>query len=204
MDCEKIIYEVNNYITRQFANDPTGHDYNHMKRVAEWSRLIALDEGADPFTAELSGWVHDIGDAKLFQDTDAAYQELDDFLKSLNVNVDQREVVFAIIRDISFSKGRIPDSIEGKIVQDADRLDALGAIGIARTFAYGGMHNQLIYHEEEQKLTSIQHFYDKLLKLSQGMHTRKARQEAEQRHIFMKKYLEQFFKEWNSIERAGE
>ncbi|GGF09791.1 phosphohydrolase [Halobacillus andaensis] len=204
MEKEDVLCSVRKYVYEQFSSDPTGHDYYHMKRVAHWAKEIALDEEADPYTAELAGWLHDVGDTKLYDDTEAAYRELIDFLTSLEVEAQKRRELLTIIKSISFSKGQIPATIEGKIVQDADRLDAIGAVGIARTFAFGGMRNQLIYDEAADSLTSIQHFYDKLLKLSDGMYTRRAQIEANQRHAFMENYLNQFYSEWNSAERAGE
>ncbi|MFG6148743.1 HD domain-containing protein [Halobacillus sp. B23F22_1] len=204
MEKKDVLCNVRKYVYEQFSSEPTGHDYYHMKRVAHWAKEIALDEGADHYTAELAGWLHDVGDAKLYEDTEAAYRELNDFLTSLEVEEQKRTELLTIIKSVSFSKGQLPASHEGKIVQDADRLDAIGAVGIARTFAFGGLKSQLIYDEYSDSLTSIQHFYDKLLKLSDGMYTRRAQIEAKQRHTFMENYLNQFYSEWNSAERAGE
>ncbi|MCP3025907.1 HD domain-containing protein [Halobacillus sp. A5] len=201
---ERILELVQQYVNDHFEHEPSGHDYYHMKRVAKWAGTLAFHEGADSFTAELAGWLHDIGDSKLFDDPDSIYKELDQFLSSIQISPSKRAVIFDIIKNISFSKGQVPESIEGKIVQDADRLDAIGAVGIARTFAYGGLKKQLIYDENDHYSSSIQHFYDKLLHLSSGMHTKKAQEEARKRHDFMEQYLRQFLDEWNSVERAGE
>ncbi|RKQ37620.1 HD domain-containing protein [Oceanobacillus halophilus] len=192
---QKKIEEIKEYVQDLFNKDSSGHDFYHMQRVANMAKNIALHEGADEFICEVAAWLHDIGDYKLFQNPDVAINELKAFLISLSINEQDMETILHIIRNISYSKGKIPDTIEGKIVQDADRLDAIGAIGIARTFAYGGTKGQMIYHEEQEN-TSVQHFYDKLLKLKEMMHTEQAKKIAQQRHQFMENFLEQFFQEW--------
>ncbi|MFC7320643.1 HD domain-containing protein [Halobacillus campisalis] len=196
MNQKNVIQAIKKLVHEHFAEDPTGHDYYHMDRVAKWSLAIAHDEGADLFVAEAAGWLHDIGDAKLFDHPETALEELRDFLLTLQLNEQKINDIFAAIQDVSFSKGTVPETLEGKIVQDADRLDALGAIGIARTFAYGGSHKQLLH--SDQSSTSIQHFYDKLLTLSSNVHTPFAKKEADKRHKYMLNYLEQFFEEWNT------
>ncbi|RKQ13961.1 HD domain-containing protein [Oceanobacillus bengalensis] len=184
------------YIEELFRKDASGHDFEHMKRVAKLAKEIAIDEGADVFITEAAAWLHDVGDYKLFDDPDRALQELSSFLQSLSLTDREINDIENIITKISFSKGNIPETLEGKIVQDADRIDAIGAIGIARTFAFGGAAGQLIYHEKN-KNTSIQHFYDKLLTLAELMHTEKGREIAKERHHFMEEFLEQFFTEWD-------
>ncbi|WP_082234040.1 HD domain-containing protein [Halobacillus massiliensis] len=200
MQKNKWLKEIRLYIQPFFKDDPTGHDYQHMKRVAHWSRFIAEAEGADPFTAEAAGWLHDIGDKKLFNDPKQALLEMYRFLESLEMETETIKEIRLAVKDVSFTKGTVPTTLEGKIVQDADRLDAIGAVGMARTFAFGGAKGQLIYGEEA---TSIQHFYDKLLHLASGMHTNYARKEAEKRHQFMLNYLEQFYREWNIDNNEG-
>ncbi len=120
------------------------------------------------------------------------------FLRTNELNNEQIEKICEIIANISFSKGKVPKNVEGKIVQDADRLDAIGAIGIAKCFAGGSLFNRCIYDPENVKGTSIGHFYEKLLKLKDLMHTQTAKEIAEKRHNFMKLFLEEFFKEWNA------
>lgn len=186
---------VKNYVKELFENDETGHDFYHMKRVAKLAKEIALDEKTDPFICELAAWLHDVGDQKLFEDPADEIEKMNDFLTTIHISEDMIKEINEIITNISFRKGNVPNSIEGKIVQDADRLDAIGAIGIARTFAYGGANGQLIHHDERTD-TSIQHFHDKLLKLKEGIHTKKAKQIARKRHRFMELYLEQFYNEW--------
>ncbi|MGP4107148.1 HD domain-containing protein [Virgibacillus sp. L01] len=187
---------IRHYIYNMFSNDSTGHDYYHMERVARMARTIAEQEGANRFIAEAAAWIHDVGDRKLFSDSANEINKLNEFLLTINCTPDQLNQIKAAARDVSFSKGRIPMTQEGKIVQDADRLDAIGAIGIARTFAYGGSKEQLIWDNNSKDNTSVQHFYDKLLKLKDLMNTSSAREIAKERHSFMENYLDQFFHEW--------
>lgn len=187
---------IKEYVFQIFDNDITGHDYYHMARVARMAKQIALDEEADLFICEASALLHDVGDAKLFEQPEENMKSMNSFLKSIGLTADQTETINQIINEVSFSKGvQVPTTLEGRIVQDADRIDAIGAIGIARTFAYGGTKQQMIHHHTE-KNTSLQHFYDKLLKLYDLLHTTKAKEIAASRHRFMEQYLEQFFKEW--------
>ncbi|WP_099158311.1 HD domain-containing protein [Virgibacillus ndiopensis] len=196
MEKEKQLQAIQVYVKEIFHDDATGHDYFHMKRVAEMAKTIAKQENADLFVAEAAGWLHDIGDHKLFDNPTKVINDLYSFLESIQVSSDEIEKVRIAARDVSFSKGKTPTTIEGKIVQDADRLDAIGAIGIARTFAYGGAKGQLIFHDSKQESTSIRHFYDKLLKLKDLIHTATAKQIANERHSFMETFLEQFYEEW--------
>ncbi len=171
-----------------------------MQRVARTASELAAKEGADPFICEAAAWIHDIGDEKLFSDSTKAIRKLEEFLYSIDCTGEQIQRMKDAAKDVSFRKGRIPDTLEGKIVQDADRLDAIGAIGIARTLAYGGANGQCIWHDndEEKENTSVQHFYDKLLKLKDRMNTNSATQIAAKRHQFMESYLQQFFLEWGN------
>lgn len=196
MEAEKQLNAIRHYVYNIFHNDVTGHDFFHMKRVASLAKYIAKEENANEFICEVAAWVHDIGDHKLFADPSRELGKLQDFLTSLDMTKKQINQILFAVKDVSYSNGKqFPDTIEGRIVQDADRIDAIGAIGIARTFAYGGANNQLIHHNDQQH-TSIQHFYDKLLKLKNLMHTDTAKEVALERHIFMENFLEQFLKEW--------
>ncbi|WP_085992069.1 HD domain-containing protein [Oceanobacillus senegalensis] len=186
---------IRQYIKSVFKNDVSGHDFYHMSRVAKNAVQIAAYEDADLFITEAAAWLHDVGDHKLFENPSKDIEKMNEFLRTLDISEEQISVINTIINEISFSKGKVPQSLEGKIVQDADRLDAIGAIGIARTFAYGGFHGQLIHHDE-LKNTSVQHFYDKLLTLKDTMNTNKARAIAEDRHGFMETFLNQLDKEW--------
>lgn len=189
---------IQNYIHNLFHRDVTGHDFFHMQRVAKMAKQIAIKEKANQFICEASGWLHDIGDRKLFIHPEKEYKKLFDFLKSIQVTKKEITQIDYCIKNVSFSQGKTPKTIEGKIVQDADRLDAIGAIGIARTFAFGGANDQLIYDDVNKMNTSIQHFYDKLLKLTELMNTETGRAIAIKRHVFMEEYLVHFFNEWNN------
>ncbi|MBM7552525.1 HD domain-containing protein [Thalassobacillus pellis] len=195
MEESRIIEGIEGIVKEIFERDATGHDYYHMKRVAFQAKEIAIAEGADPFLSEAAGWLHDIGDRKLFTDSGSAWEMVTAKLTELGLSKSFIQEIRKIVADVSFSKGKLPDSLEGRIVQDADRLDAIGAIGIARTFAFGGAKNQLI-HTNTKENTSIKHFYDKLLKLKGMMNTEEAKRKAIHRHLFLKQYLAEFLAEW--------
>jgi len=200
-----VLKHIRSYVYERFQGEPTGHDYWHMERVANVARNIAAQEGGDPFIAEVAGWIHDVADAKLVEDQTKAMEDQKRLLKSLIESEYTIQRILKALEDISFrGKHKIPETIEGKVVQDADRLDAIGAIGIARTFAYGGKAGQLIhrtpteYGASEDNNTSIQHFYDKLLRLKDLMNTKTAKTIAEERHDFMEKFLDEFYSEWST------
>ena len=174
------------YIERLFAGNADGHGLDHSIRVYKNAMLLAETEPtADRFIVALSALLHDADDYKLFQTENNANAR--SFLKSANVDRETTDRICEVINSVSFSKnkGKKPETIEGQIVQDADRLDAIGAIGIARTFAFGGKHNRSLE-------SSIDHFHEKLLLLKDMLNTEKAKELAESRHLFM----EQFLKEW--------
>ncbi len=174
------------YIERLFAGNADGHGLDHSMRVYKNAMLIAETEpAADRFIVALSALLHDADDYKLFQTENNVNAR--SFLESANVGPETTDRICEVINSVSFSKnrGKKPDTIEEKIVQDADRLDAIGAIGIARTFAFGGKHNRSLE-------SSIDHFHEKLLLLKDLLNTEKAKELAESRHLFM----EQFLKEW--------
>ena len=174
------------YIERLFAGNADGHGLDHSIRVYKNAMLLAETEPtADRFIVALSALLHDADDYKLFQTENNANAR--NFLKSANVDPETTDRICEVINSVSFSKnrGKKPETIDGQIVQDADRLDAIGAIGIARTFAFGGKHNRSLE-------SSIDHFHEKLLLLKDLLNTEKAKELAESRHLFM----EQFLKEW--------
>ena len=174
------------YIERLFAGNADGHGLDHSMRVYRNAMLLAETEPtADRFIVALSALLHDADDYKLFQTENNANAR--SFLESANLGPETTDRICEVINSVSFSKnrGKKPETIEGKIVQDADRLDAIGAIGIARTFAFGGKHNRSLE-------SSIDHFHEKLLLLKDMLNTEKAKELAENRHRFM----EQFLKEW--------
>lgn len=187
---------IKEYISNLFHDDVTGHDYYHMERVARIAWQIGKNTKADLFLCEAAALLHDVGDKKLFEHPKEILNEMNVFLSTIELTSEQIERINQIIHEVSFRIGvKVPSTLEGRIVQDADRIDAIGAIGIARTFAYGGAKQQMIHHNTN-KNTSIQHFYDKLLKLYDLLHTAKAKEIAASRHQFMEQYLEEFFKEW--------
>lgn len=201
------------YIKVIFKNDASGHDFYHSLRVYKTAMRIAEIEHANILLVQLAALLHDTDDAKLFG-TSKELSHAVTFMQQNGISQETIEVVCHIIREVSF-KGKEsvqPSSLEGMIVQDADRLDAIGAIGIARTFAYGGSRNRIMHDPEEKPLlemtkeqyinnkgTSINHFYEKLLKLKDLMNTNTAKRIAEERHKFMVTFLKQFYNEWDGI-----
>ena len=197
MEKKKILVATKKFIQNQFAGESTGHDYFHIERVVKNVKLISAKENAHPFLTELAAWLHDLGDPKLHNGTDKSEELITQFLREQDADASTISSIIEIVSQVSFSKGKTAQTIEAKIVQDADRLDAIGAIGLARVFAFGGSRNREIYNPEEPKDTSIQHFYDKLLKLKDLMHTDTAKAIALQRHQFMETFLQRFYKEWD-------
>ncbi len=192
-----------------FAQDHSGHDYWHTLRVHRNAQKIADGEACDRQIVMLAALLHDADDVKLFHTQN--YENARRIMNRAGVSQDIQEKAIAAIRTVSF-KGTdsvTPDTIEGKIVQDADRLDALGAIGIARTFAYGGSRGRAMHDPDESpnlhmnaetyaksQGTSINHFYEKLLLLKDQMNTKTAKTMAEHRHQYMQDFLNEFFEEW--------
>ena len=197
MENKDILIKAQEYIKDTFLKEGTGHDYYHIERVVINSRKILQTEQADSFLVELAAWLHDLGDHKLHNGLDKSEELINAFLKSLLVDQSTINRVVKIVSQVSFSKGKKPSSIEAEIVQDADRLDAIGAIGIARCFAYGGSKNRILYSPDAKEIenSSIQHFYDKLFKLKDLMNTESAKQIAKQRHLFMEEYIAEFYRE---------
>lgn len=197
MENKEILIKAQEYIKETFLKEETGHDYYHIERVVINARKILRTEQADSFIVELAALLHDLGDHKLHNGIDKSEELISAFLKSLFVEQSIINRVVEIVSQVSFSKRNKPSSIEAKIVQDADRLDAIGAIGIARCFAYGGSKNRILYSpdEKEKENSSIQHFYDKLFKLKDLMNTESAKLVAANRHSFMEEYIAEFYRE---------
>lgn len=206
---QQVISRAEDFVREFFARDASGHDAWHTFRVRSLALRLAKMEGADPLTVALAALLHDVDDRKLSPQTNESLGNAVGFLRRENVDEERIDRICAIIRDLSFSGGRVPESLEGRVVQDADRLDAIGAIGIARTFAYGGAHGRAIHLPEEtarpdmsreeyarRASTGINHFYEKLLLLKDLMNTASARRIAEARHRYMLDYLEEFQAEW--------
>ena len=206
---------VNNaleYIKEIFSSDSSGHDYYHTVRVYKIATEIAKQEYADVNIVQLAALLHDVDDKKLSPETHATKKNAVDFMTANGVDADIINIVCKIIDEVSFAgtDSVVPSTIEGKCVQDADRLDAIGAIGIARTFAYGGSRGRKIYDpdikprigmskEEYQKnmnSTSINHFYEKLLLLKDMMNTTAGKKMAEHRQAIMQEFLNEFLAEW--------
>ncbi len=186
---ETIIEKANIYIRELFKADFGGHDAEHTLRVYNNAMEIAENEPeCDMETVALAALLHDADDRKLFS-TDNC-ENARRFLRDNDVPPDRIERICEVIGCVSFSrnKGRRPETAEGKVVQDADRLDAMGAVGIARTFAYGAVHGRPISE-------SVGHFYDKLLKLKDLMNTDTGKRIAEERHAFLENFLAEYLKE---------
>ena len=207
------IQDTITYVKEQLADAEGGHDWWHIERVWKTAKHIAKSEEVDLLVVELGALLHDIADSK-FHDGDESIgpQKARAFLHTLEIEENVINHVIRIMENISFKGGKEAQtfqSTELNVVQDADRLDALGAIGIAHTFNYGGFKNREIYNptipsnlnmtKEEYKHSttpSINHFYEKLLLLKDRMNTATGKAMAEKRHQFMEHYLEQFYNEW--------
>ena len=209
---EKILQEVATYVERKLSGEGSGHDWWHIVRVRKLAEKLALAEGGDSFICQLAALVHDLVDDKLVADEGLALAEVRDLLTRVGVAANQTDQVLTIIQSISYKGGNqnhLVLSLEGRIVQDADRLDAMGAIGVARTMAYSGHHQRIIHDPEvavrqnmtldqyrSHQGTAITHFYEKLLLLKDLMNTKTAKDLAKGRHAFLEAYLEQFYAEW--------
>ncbi|MFJ7636925.1 MULTISPECIES: HD domain-containing protein [unclassified Peribacillus] len=207
-----IIEQTESFVYEQLKSDVSGHDWYHINRVRKLALHIAREEKkGNEFIIEMAALLHDIPDDKLNDDMEAGWNKLDDWLKMTGVDLNTVKEIKEIISTISYSAGEVNlTSIEAEIVQDADRLDALGAIGIARTFAYGGKKGQPMYDpslsvREEMtkqeyrmgKSSSVHHFYEKLLRLQDLLNTDTAKNIASERHEYMVRFLEEFYKEWD-------
>jgi len=213
MEQQEIIQKTANYMKEKLAKDSSGHDWWHTYRVWQLGKKIANLEKADLYVVELASLLHDIADYKLHNgDEEIGPRLAGEWLQSLSVKPEVISHVPEIISNMSFKPNRKSEmrTIEGKCVQDADWLDAIGAIGIARCFAFGGYKGNIMYDPsikpnpdltEEQykkaKSTQINHFYEKLLLIKDRLNTKTAKKLAEPKHDFIKKFLEQFLNEWN-------
>ncbi|MEW6086179.1 MAG: HD domain-containing protein [Chloroflexota bacterium] len=212
MNQQEIIQKTADYIKREFSDDSSGHDWWHIYRVWQTALHICEHEKADTFIVQLAALLHDLDDWKFNDSEDETPHRAKGWLDSLSVDPAATDAVCNIIKHISYKGAGVEnkmDSREGFIVQDADRLDAIGAIGIARAFAYGGYKNRPLYNPDsspqlhqtfEQYKNSnsdtINHFHEKLLLLKDKMNTAAAKRIAEQRHEVMVQFLNQFMEEW--------
>jgi uncharacterized protein len=213
MNNAKIIEKTEAYVRSTSEGEGSGHDWWHIYRVWNTALRIGKEENVDLVVVQLAALLHDIGDWKFHDGDDSVGPRMArTWLERLNVPEATISHVCEIISDLSFKGARQASrmkSPEGSVVQDADRLDAIGAIGIARAFAYGGFKGREMYHPdirpeyhesfEQYKRSAgptINHFYEKLLLLKDLMNTATGRQIAQERHTFMEEYLQKFFKEW--------
>lgn len=213
-----ILESLQNQVKEKLSGEGTGHDWFHIERVRKVAmRIAATEKGVDLFVVEAGALLHDIADHK-FHGGDATVgpKMAQTILESEDVDEIKAKKIIQIVEEISFKGAGVPtpmSSLEGKIVQDADRLDAIGAIGIARTFAYGGSKNRPIYDPNIKAVChtsfaayktstapTINHFYEKLLLLKELMNTMKGKQMAEKRHEFMEEFLTRFYMEWDGRE----
>ena len=217
MEKKLIVIQTADFMKSELTGEGSGHDWWHVYRVWKNAVQIAKQEDVDLFVVELAALLHDIADWK-FNDgnEDIGPQLAREWLESLNVEENEISNVCQIIQDISFKGSGVVTNMktqEGKIVQDADRLDAMGAIGIGRAFAYGGSKGREMYNPDlkpekhnsfeqykKSQSSSINHFYEKLLLLKELMNTDTAKKIAEKRHVVMLNYLDDFLQEWEGIE----
>lgn len=212
MNREEIVRDTAIMVKDKLKNEGSGHDWYHIERVWRTALSLAKQEKANSFIVEMAALLHDLIDEKLVKDTSQAMEEVEYWLEGAGVSSKDSERIIDIIQSVSYKGGNNSRflTLEGQVVQDADRLDAIGAIGIARTFAYAGSKGHLLFDPEltvretmtekeyrEGKTSAVHHFYEKLLKLKDLMNTEAGKELAEERHQFMEDYLVQFFQEWS-------
>lgn len=211
---QAVVYKALEYAKALCEKDSGGHDSGHIERVFNTAVRLAYEENADCDICALAAALHDADDRKLSPETSKNKDNARRFMRENGIPDEIAERVVKIIDEVSF-KGTdsvVPSTLEGKVVQDADRLDAVGAVGIARCFAYGGSVGRKIYELGEKpdtgvgeeayyagKNCSINHFYEKLLLLKDMMNTDSAKREAARRHAFLEDFLAEFFREINRI-----
>ena len=207
----ELIERAQMFVRDKFESEYSGHDYFHTLRVFKMATGIAACEGANSEIVQLAALLHDVDDRKISPETHESQANARAFLLSNGVDENTTELICGIIREISFGgNSSLPSTLEGQCVQDADRLDAIGAIGIARAFAYGGNHNRHMYHPDvkpnlhmtkeeyvKSESTTINHFYEKLFKLTALMNTQTAIQIAQAREAYMKEFVAEFMDEWD-------
>ena len=214
---KEILTNTENYVRLKLEGEGSGHDWWHIHRVRNAALLIGRIENTDLFIVELAALLHDIADHKFHGgDETIGPMVAGEWLASQNVNEETIDLVKEIIKDLSFKGVKVKTpmkTIEGQVVQDADRLDAIGAIGIARAFAYGGHKNRELHNPnfsptehdtfeayKNDEGSTINHFYEKLFLLKDRMNTKTGKILAKKRHQFMEEYVERFYSEWNGIE----
>ena len=205
-----MINRVTQLLNVRYVSDTSGHDWFHLERVWKMVKRLARGEEVNQFLLEMAALLHDVDDSKIKTEGEAEFSRTELLLQEFHIDEDLREKLYEIIRTVSFHGGfnTQPTSLEGKIVQDADRLEAMGAIGIARCFAYNGHKGNPIYDPmvqpkkfnsfssyKKHASSAINHFYEKLLLLKDRMNTPQAKKIAERRHAFLKTFLKEFFLE---------
>lgn len=211
---QDIIDNALEYVKEVFETDYSGHDFFHTFRVYKMATNIAIKEKANLEIVQLAALLHDVDDVKLSPETHTNKDKARSFLITNNVSETTIEAICQIIDEISYrgNDSVIPKTLAGKCVQDSDRLDAIGAIGIARAFAYGGNHNRVMHNPDispnlnmdveeyhNHISTTINHFYEKLFKLKDLMNTDTAKLIAQDREKYMKEYISEFMDEWEGI-----
>jgi len=215
MNKKLILIKTEKYVRDELKNEGSGHDWWHVHRVRNTALFIARREDADLFIVELGALLHDIADYKFHGgDSTIGPRIASEWLVSVGADKETVNHIRHIVQHVSFKGAKVKSgmkTLEGKIIQDADRLDAIGAIGIARAFTYGGYRkNQLLYdpdgkikkhrsfseYKRKPAASTIHHFYEKLLLLKDLMNTKTGKRLAQERHAFMERYLKQFFDEW--------
>ncbi len=208
---EQHIERITAYVKQAMSDEATGHDWFHVERVVAMTQRLALEEGADEAVTLLAALLHDIGDIKLTGDASTLLGVPTTIMDEHGVSADVRDRVLAVISEISFAgKHTSPTTLEAQVVQDADRLDALGAIGIARCFAYGGHKGRVLWNPDEPPLSeftdkqayynhqgsSLNHFDEKLFKLKDHFNTTTAKRIAAERDAFLHEFYIRFKDEW--------
>lgn len=213
MSNEEIIAKTAEMIKDKFLNEGSGHDFWHIWRVWQVAKRISMEEHSDGFVVELGALLHDVADWKEnYGDASVGGKVARGWLEKFDIDSKVVNKVVEIVDNVSFKGAGVNDkmdSLEGKIVQDADRLDAMGAIGIGRVFSYGGSKGRAMYDPDNKIIdatnfeqyknagqTSVNHFYEKLLLLKDRMHTQTGKKLAQDRHVYMEKYLDEFYAEW--------
>lgn len=216
MNIEQQLNEIRKFSYKKMVTDRTGHSFDHIERVVKMANRLQKEEKTDKLITLGAAYLHDVADDKLVEDPDKLESEIRELLKKINLNTEQIEEILYITHNLSFSKSLSKNppklSLAGQVVQDSDRLDAIGAIGITRAIYYGGANSETIYdpsikpREKMNKAeyrnldneTIINHFYEKLLKLTSMMNTQTAKRIALHRQQFMYEFLNEFKSEWIS------
>lgn len=200
----RIIASVEQFVREQLAGQQAGHGVDHVLRVLKTAQQIQAEVGGDVLVVQLAAWLHDVGDAKFHGGVERSAHFAREILDRLAVSAEVIDHVAHIVDNISFRKGAAAAvlSLEGQIVQDADRLDALGAIGIVRTIEYGAALGQPFYSADQpiSSKTGVGHFYEKLFKLRERLNTEPARRIAGRREAFMREFLRQYFEECGELQ----